>query len=375
MPEPFKNMLNKTIISGMGDHFSKAWPEFDRAAFIITATKNLDTLELKERSTQITHAMETFLPNNFKGAAAIILGSLAPDDGLDISNFEADSRGIAGWAVMPMAHYVGLYGLGHFVLSMTLLKEMTKRSSSEFGIRFFLLKESKRTLSVLEKWTRDSSHHVRRLVSEGTRPRLPWAMRLPNFVKDPSPILPLLETLKDDEEEYVRRSVANNLNDIAKDHPDMVAKIAKRWLNGASKERKKLVRHACRTLIKQGHPKTLKALGYGPPCIKLEKLKILTARVPFGDSLLVELCLTSTSKKAQPLIIDYAIHHRKANGGTKAKVFKWKKTTLTPLATLKAKRKHAFKKITTRVYYPGTHKFEILVNGISFGIKTFKLIM
>lgn len=200
MPEPFKNMLNKTIISGMGDHFSKAWPEFDRAAFIITATKNLDTLELKERSAQITHAMETFLPNNFKGAAAIILGSLAPDDGLDISNFEADSRGIAGWAVMPMAHYVGLYGLGHFVLSMTLLKEMTKRSSSEFGIRFFLLKESKRTLSVLEKWTRDSSHHVRRLVSEGTRPRLPWAMRLPNFVKDPSPILPLLEALKDDEE-------------------------------------------------------------------------------------------------------------------------------------------------------------------------------
>jgi len=252
---------------------------------------------------------------------------------------------------------------------------MTKRSSSEFGIRFFLLEEPKRTLSTLEKWTRDSNHHVRRLVSEGTRPRLPWAMQLPAFVKDPAPILPLLEMLKDDEEEYVRRSVANNLNDIAKDHPDRVAKIAGQWLAGASKDRKKLVNHACRTLIKKGHQKTLKALGYGPARIELKKLKILTARVAFGDALLFELCLTSTSKKPQPLIIDYAIHHRKANGSTTAKVFKWKKITLESCATLSAKRKHAIKKITTRVYYPGTHKLEIMVNGVSLGTKTFKLVM
>ena len=131
----------------------------------------------------------------------------------------------------------------------------------------------------------------------------------------------------------------------------------------------------CRTLIKQGHQKTLKALGYGPPRIKLEKLKILTAYVPFGETLLFELWLTLPFKKDQPLIIDYAIHHRKANGGKIAKVFKWKKTTLAPLATLKAKRKHPFKKITTQVYYPGTHKLEILVNDISLGTKTFKLIM
>ncbi len=140
-------------------------------------------------------------------------------------------------------------------------------------------------------------------------------------------------------------------------------------------DREKLVRHACRTLIKQGHQKILKALGYGPPRIELERLKILTARVSFGDALMFELCLTSISKKAQPLVIDYAIHHRKANGGTTAKVFKWTKTTLAPQATLKATRKHAFRKITTRVYYPGTHKLEILINGISLGIKNFKLIM
>ena len=375
MPEPFKNLFNTAIISGMGKHFAKAWLEFDRAAFITTATKNLDALELKERSAQITHAVAIFLPDDFKKAAAIMLASLAPDDWDDFGNPEVNDRGIAGWAIMPMTHFVGLHGLQHFDLSMTLFREMTKRFSSEFDIRFFLLKEPKRTLSVLETWTRDSNQHVRRLVSEGTRPRLPWAMRLPDFIKDPAPILPLLEALKDDEEEYVRRSLANNLNDIAKDHPDKVAKIAGRWLTGASKDREKLVRHACRTLIKQGHQKTLKALGYGPPRIELERLKILTARVSFGDALMFELCLTSISKKAQPLVIDYAIHHRKANGGTTAKVFKWKKTTLAPQATLKATRKHAFRKITTRVYYPGTHKLEILINGISLGIKNFKLIM
>ncbi len=371
MPEPFKNLFNKTIISGMSEHFTRVWPEFDRRAFVTTAAKSLGTLELKERSAQITAAMVTFLPDDFEKAAAIMLASLAPDDWDDIG----DPNGITGWAIMPMTHFVGLQGLEHFDLSMTLLKEMTKRFSSEFDIRFFLLKEPERTLSILKIWAHDSNHHVRRLVSEGTRPRLPWAMRLPAFIDDPTPILPLLEMLKDDDEEYVRRSVANNLNDIAKDHPDKVAQIAGRWLDGASKNREKLVRHACRTLIKQGHQKTLKALGYEAPRIKLEKLKILTARVSFGDALMFELCLTSTSKKAQPLIIDYAIHHRKANGGTTAKIFKWKKATLAPLATFKATRKHAFRKITTRVYYPGVHKLEIRVNGISLGSKNFALIM
>ncbi len=375
MPEPFKNSFNKKIINGMGEHFAKSWPKFDRAAFITTAVKNLDALELKERSAQITAAMATFLPDDFEKAAAIMLASLTPDDGGDAVSAEVNRRGITGWAVMPMTHYVGLYGLGCFDLSMTLLKEMTKLFSSEFGIRYFLLEKPERTLSVLKTWTRDPSHHVRRLVSEGMRPRLPWAMRLPALIENPTPLLPLLEVLKDDEEEYVRRSVANNLNDIAKDHPDVVARIAARWLKGAGKDRKKLVRHACRTLIKQGHQRKLKALGYGPPRIELNKLKILTPRVNFGDVLEFELSLTSTSNHAQPLIIDYAIHHRKANGGSVPKVFKWTTATLEPLPTLMKKRKHAFRKITTRVYYPGTHGLEIFVNGISLGCKDFELIM
>jgi 3-methyladenine DNA glycosylase AlkC len=162
---------------------------------------------------------------------------------------------------MPLTHYVGRNGLKHFDLSMMLLKEMTKRSSSEFDIRYFLLDSPLRAISILQEWTQDPNQHVRRLVSEGTRPRLPWAMRLPVFIEDPSPLIPLLDALKDDEEEYVRRSVSNNLNDIAKDHPDVVAGIARQWLKGASKNRQRLVRHACRTLIKQGHKETLAALG------------------------------------------------------------------------------------------------------------------
>jgi 3-methyladenine DNA glycosylase AlkC len=375
MPEPFKNRFNRTVIRNMADHFSSVAPEFDHAGFVEEASKNLDSLELKERSLQITGALAAFLPADFEQAANIMLASLAPAEATDKESVESNSRGNGGWAIMPMTHYVGLYGLHDFDLSMKLLKEMTKRFSSEFDIRFFLMNEQERTLSVLETWTRDPSHHVRRLVSEGTRPRLPWAMRLPSFIDDPSPLIPLLEALKDDEAEYVRRSVANNLNDIAKDHPDIVAQIAARWLKGASKDRKRLVRHACRTLIKQGHQGTLQALGYGPPVVHIKKMEVLNPRVLFGEALEFELCLDSASNHAQALIIDYAIHHRKANGGTTPKVFKWKNATLGPLATLSAKRKHPFRKITTRVYYPGSHVLEILINGVSCGSKDFDLVM
>lgn len=375
MPEPFKNQFNKNIINGMGDHFLKAWPKFDRDGFVKMAGKNLKALELKERSVQITDAMRAFLPDNYKKAAKIILKSLAPEDHGDIGNAVVNKRGITGWAIMPMTHYVGLYGLGHFEISMTLFKEMTKHFSSEFGIRFFLIAEQKRTLSILKTWTRDPSRHVRRLISEGTRPRLPWAMKLPAFIDNPTPVIALLKSLKDDKEEYVRRSVANNLNDIAKDHPAVVAQIAGLWLKGASGEMKKLVRHACRTLIKQGHQGTLKALGYGAPCIKLDKLDISTPRVIFGKTLEFDLSLTSTANRAQPLIIDYAIHHRKANGGTSAKVFKWKTTKIGPRATLTGNRKHAIRKITTRTYYPGTHTLELLINGVSFASVDFELVI
>jgi 3-methyladenine DNA glycosylase AlkC len=375
MPEPFKNLFNKKVITAMGEEFSKAWPDFDGDGFISSASRNLGKLELKARSAQITAALVDYLPEDFDKAADIMLASLAPDIEAPSSGDADTPSGISGWAIMPMAEYVGVHGLAHFDISMNLFREMTKRFSAEFGIRFFLIEEPKRTLRVLQEWTSDANHHVRRLVSEGTRPRLPWAMRMPAFIEEPALILPLLESLKDDDEEYVRRSVANNLNDIAKDHPDIVARIAAQWLKGASKNRKKLIRHACRTLVKQGHRETLKALGYGPPSVRLENLKVLTPQVIFGGALEFDFSMASTATRTQSLIIDYAIHHRKANGSTSPKVFKWKTTTLMPTNTLSAKRKHPMRKITTRIYYPGTHRLEVLVNGVPIGITDFELLM
>ncbi|MCF6235590.1 MAG: DNA alkylation repair protein [Gammaproteobacteria bacterium] len=373
MAEPFKNSFNTKIIKGMAEHFLSAWPEFDRVGFVETATHHLDALELKERSNQIAEAMAQYLPCNFEKSGEIILASLTPDDDGDISGITVTSDGIAGWAIMPMTHYVGLHGADNLELAMNLLKELTKRFTSEFGIRFLLQEKQDETLEILNQWTNDKSRHVRRLVSEGTRPRLPWAMQLSAFVKDPTPLLPLLEALKDDSEEYVRRSVANSLNDIAKDHPDLVAEIAEGWLLDANKAREKLVRHACRTLIKQGHKKALKALGYGQPNVKLNHLVVLTPTVDFGQKLIFELSLTSMSQNAQPLIIDYIIHHKKANGEMTPKVFKWKNITLHPEKTITVQKKHAIKKVTTRVYYPGEHRIEIMVNGVSQAITDFEL--
>jgi 3-methyladenine DNA glycosylase AlkC len=375
MPEPFKNFFNISLIKNMGEQFSKQWPEFNQTGFIKAAGKNFNSLELKERSSQITSAMASFFPDDFEHAGNIMLASLAPAEDEEGESTGSKVSGLEGWAIMPITNYVAQFGLNHFNLSMNLLKEMTKRFSSEFDIRFFLIKEPKRTLSILKKWTKDPSVHVRRLVSEGTRPRLPWGIRLTTFIEDPTPILPLLEALKDDDEEYVRRSVANNLNDIAKDHPNLVARIAKQWMKGADKNRERLVRHACRTLIKQGHQGTLKALGYGQPKVKLGKYKILNPKIDFGEAIQFEVDIKSNSKDTQQLVIDYAIHHRKANGGSSPKVFKWKTIALAPNSNIITKKKHAIKKITTRVYYPGIHSVEIFINGISFGKKNFELKM
>jgi 3-methyladenine DNA glycosylase AlkC len=377
MAEPFKNLFNKDLILDMARHFVNVWPEFDQNGFTVFAIDGLDSLELKARSNRITDSLERFLPDDFPAAAKILIASLDPASDLSIreTNSVVNADGIRGWAVMPMADYIARRGQDHLDLSLNALKEMTMRFSSEMAIRPFIKNHEKTVLNTLAQWAGDPNYHVRRLVSEGTRPRLPWAMQLPQFIKDPSPILLLLEVLKDDEEEYVRRSVANNLNDIAKDHANLVARIAGRWLIGASKDRKKLVRHACRTLIKQGHKGTLEALGYRPPDVKLNRLKILTPQVSFGEALTFELSVTSASGHAQPLILDYAIHHRKANGGTSPKVFKWKTTTLKPRSTLTAQRRHAIRKITTRVYYPGTHRLEILANGVSLGCEEFELLM
>jgi len=375
MPEAFKNAFNRQLIIGIANYFQRQWPAFDTDAFIHAATQNLDALELKQRSDQIMLAMVKFLPADFNQAGEIIHASLSPAHEGDAIAVSMHDDGIAGWAIMPIAHYIGLHGHDHFDLSMHLFKALTKRFTSEFGIRFFLIKSPDQTLSILKQWALDDDQHVRRLVSEGTRPRLPWAMQLPQFIKDPAPVIELLELLKDDSEEYVRRSVANNLNDIAKDHPGTVVEIAERWMQSASPQRKKLIRHACRTLIKQGNKRVLKVFGYEPASIQPVDIEITTPNVIFGNALQFALSITSTCSHKQALMIDYAIHHQKANGKTSAKVFKWRTISLPPNTTLALTKRHLIKQITTRRYYPGLHQVEVMVNGVSIGKADFQLLM
>ena len=256
---------------------------------------------------------------------------------------------------------------------MALLREMTQRSTAEFAIRYFLIADQQRALAIISTWVDDANEDVRRLASERTRPRLPWGMRLPLLVKNPQPALPLLESLRDDPSEYVRRSVANHLNDVAKDHPDLVVRTADRWLSDASKEREKLVRHACRTLIKQGHAGAMTLFGFPPLQADISPLTLSERTVLMGESLRFCVDINSLSQCPQPLTIDYVLHMLKANGSTSLRVFKGGVTVLEPGSKLTFNRTHTFREVTTRRHYPGTHAVSFRINGVDTPAAEFEL--
>jgi len=372
MPEPFKTFFNPEMIAEMGAHLNRANPDFDKGVFVRKATTGLEPLELKARSCHIRVALREALPDDFETACATMIAALHPETRREKGN-EIDGQGIAGWAVMPMADFVATHGLDDPGRSLDTLKELTKRFTAEFAVRPFFVQSPQETIDVFKAWAGDENFHVRRLASEGSRPRLPWGLRLHAFVHDPAPLLPILEALKDDSQEYVRRSVANSLNDIAKDHPDLVAAIAKDWLQDASLDRTRLIKHALRSLIKNGHGPSLKALGYGPIKADLAQFEITTPDVEMGEVLEFSATLTSTSSDVQPVIIDYVIHHRKANGETSPKVFKWKIAEIGAGTSMTLKKSHRIKPITTRVYYPGRHHVEVQVNGQVLGRADFTL--
>lgn len=353
MPEPLKNLLHPDLVRSMARHIAAHSAAFDSDRFVERATRDMDKLELMQRALQIRDALGENLPEDFEEAAAILSSSL-PQGG---------RAGITGWALLPVSQLVAQKGLGHFDLSLELLKQLTPHFTAEFGIRPFIHADQDRALKTIETWASHPNHHVRRLASEGTRPRLPWAMRLPALMRDPQPILPILTALLDDPEDYVRRSVANSLNDIAKDHPALVAAFVGEHIDGASTERKQLLRHASRTLMKKGDATALANFGFAPSSGIRAALTIDTEVVMFGGALAFSLSITNENGAPQQLMIDYAVHHQKANGTLAPKVFKWKSLTLKPGETLMMTRTHAMRAITTRQYYPGAHRVEILVNG------------
>jgi len=371
--EPFKEALNANVVRQLGQIFARVHGDFDAPSFCGQAEKGLQDLELKERANHIMRALDSQLPNDFTVFSAIILASLHPSEDPSREGAEFGPEGVMGFAAWPVTDLVTERGIARPDEALELLKQVTKRFSAEFAVRPFLDQHTEKTLAIFEGWMDDENRHVRRLVSEGSRPRLPWGMQLKKFVGDPAKILPLLETLRDDDEEYVRRSVANSLNDIAKDHPDMVAEIAGEWLVDANKNRQRLVKHACRTLLKNGHEGALKAFGYGPvPGLECA-LTIKTPTVHYGEALVFDANFETPAAQGK-MMVDYAIHFMKANGKTAPKVFKWKDISVKE-QMLSAARKHKIRPITTRKYYAGEHVLEIFVNGVSVAKAPFVLVM
>jgi 3-methyladenine DNA glycosylase AlkC len=364
-----KDGLGAAAVERIAESFVRIMPGFSKQKFINDALSELQALELKGRVRHIINVLNTYLPDDFAKTAETLIRLKPnwipgdPDDNL------------SGFAAWPIIDYVGEHGLDHPKKALEVLKELTSMFSAEFAIRPFIIEHFELTFQTLDKWCTDPDEHVRRLVSEGSRPRLPWGQQLPQFIEDPAPVFHLLEKLKDDPSEYVRRSVANNLNDISKDHPEAVIACCKRWKMNASPERQWIIRHATRTLVKAGHPEVFGLLGYTEnPKLAFKRLNVSPKAIQLGEFIEFSFQLQSTSSKTQTIVIDYAIHHMKANGQTSPKVFKFRTLKIAPGETIELIKRHAIKPITTRKYYSGEHAVEILINGKTFGRVGFTLI-
>ncbi|MBR9974367.1 MAG: DNA alkylation repair protein [Bacteroidetes bacterium] len=379
----FRTVFNLTAVGAFAREIRRVWPDFDDSGFQRRIAAELDALSFSQRATLIAEALGEFLPGEFPAAVNILLGALGPELAVpDLkgstgggATADAEARpGVTGIMVVPMAEFVGRRGLGHFDLGMQALREMTKRLTAEWAIRPFIVAHPERALRTLRKWAADGNPHVRRLVSEGTRPRLPWATRLPAFQADPRPVLALLELLKQDPELYVRRSVANNLNDIAKDHPDLVVETLRRWQRSDEAGTRWIIGHALRTLLKQGHPAALELQGYGAaPRLAIQDLAVTPTRVTIGGETTLRCVLVSTAGTSQSLLIDFIVFFVKANGGRSPKVFKLTKRLLPPGETLVIEKRIPFQAVSTRKYYPGPHRLELQVNGVIVGGVEFEM--
>lgn len=359
--QPFKEQVDAAAVRRLGEAVGGVLPGFDVDGYVAAVAARLPELELKDRVRHAAAELRARLPEDFEEAARVL-------------RLAADGPGLEGMIGWVPAQVVEEYGLGHFEASMDALHRLTRLFTAEFAIRPFLLAMPERTLARLASWVDDPDEHARRLVSEGTRTRLPWGGRLQPFIDDPTPVLALLERLRDDPALYVRRSVANNLNDLSKDHPERVVDVLTRWTAEPLEHRGWIARHALRTLVKAGHPGALRILGFGRPEVSLVDFHASDA-VRFGDALEFGITLASTTNAAQRLLIDFAVHHVKANGTRTAKVFKWTKRELGAGGELSLTKQHRFRSITTRRYYPGRHAVELLVNGESLGMREFDLVM
>ena len=364
MADALKNLYDQKLLKRMSAGLSQVWPKFDRKRFDALMPR-LQPLEMKPRVRLIRDELQSLLPDDYSQALAILMRSLKTEK---LSSFD----------LWPYTEFIQLYGIEDRVRSLDALKEITKFFTSEWAVRPFLTKYPQETLKFLESCARDKDVHVRRWSSEGSRPRLPWGERLHAFVKDPRPTLRILEILKFDEELYVRKSVSNHLNDIAKDHPALVVKTLARWKSEAGeKHAAKIdwtIRRSLRTLIKDGHVGALALIGVSDKAkIELIGFKATPRRIELGDRIEFQFQVRSKGLKPQKLVVDYIVHFVKANKTTAPKVFKLKTVEIPANGLLEFSKRHHIKPITTRVYYPGLHFVEIQINGRVIGRQSFRL--
>jgi 3-methyladenine DNA glycosylase AlkC len=356
MAEPLKNMYNPIFFERLCPVMKASIPGFDCSDFIFRVFNNSwADLELKQRVRHITLTLHHFLPKEF-GSASQVITRLA-------NALRESKMPEQGFATIFLPDYIEVFGLNHPEESLDALEEITKLVSAEFAVRHFIIKYPTRTMDRMLKWSNDSHASVRRLASEGCRPRLPWAIALQEFKKDPTPILSILENLKQDPSEYVRRSVANNLNDITKDHPDLVLRIAKAW-HGTHPDTDKIIKHGCRTLLKKGYNNALTMHGFDPKSkASIQSLKLEKKKVKIGDRLTFDFDFISQEKRPSNFRLEYSIDYLTSTGKTSKKIFKITENKFDPGKKITISRKQSFKNLTTRKHFKGKHFLTILANG------------
>ena len=365
MSSLFKDIYSEAFYEKFSVVLSRTIPSFEARKFKeLIFNDQFAAYELKERMTHTAKVLHHFLPDDFAQATEIIKQII---ENLRIAGIQEESV-----EFMFFPEYISIYGMDDYENSITAFEWMTQFTSCEFAVRPYILKYTKKMLAQMLLWTQHEHNMVRRLASEGSRPRLPWAMALPNLKKNPNPILPILNNLKQDSCEIVRRSVANNLNDISKDNPQFVIDFGQKW-KGSSQEIDALIKHACRTLLKQGNVEVLKLFGFDSENIELSDFQILTPKVSIGNKLEFSFSLLNQDQKSQMLRLEYGLYYKKKNGVLARKVFKISEREMEPNKKYKINRKQSFKVITTRKFYTGIHQLSIILNGQEKQLQEFEL--
>ncbi|ENY8694186.1 TPA: DNA alkylation repair protein [Clostridioides difficile] len=357
MPELLKNMYNRESLYEVAVAIQSVYNSFKVDEFIkSTMDETWNNLELKARCRKISMSLGMYLPEDYKEALSILEKSVT---GFYFAFFFPD--------------FVEVYGQDdiNWDLSISALERNTEYWSSEFAVRAFIIKDEERMMAQMRKWSKHKNEHIRRLASEGCRPQLPWGQAISKFKKDPTPVLPILEQLKTDTSTYVQKSVANNLNDISKTHPDLVISIAKDWY-GKNKSTNWIVKHGCRTLLKKGNRDVLALFGYDDTTsINIQDFTLETTSISIGENLTFSFKILA--KKATKTRLEYGIDYVKSNGKRNKKIFKISEVSLKENEKKSYMKKHSFADVSVRRHYPGIHSITIIINGVEKGKLDFEL--